>query len=371
MRRKLALVLLSVLLTFVALEFGWRAYVANYGTERQRVLYLYSRAEIVAQTSLIRPLPFVTYGLSPDHKEINSLGYRGPEITVPKPPNTYRIVSLGGSTTYGYFLDSYDKAYPHQLQLALADEYGLENIEVVNVGVPAYSTWESSVNFVLRVLDLEPDMVTIYHAVNDLVPRLVSPHAYRGGFEARGVWALPDTVPPSALLRLVMYKLGHPIQIDFGVHDYFRPPPGISRCSLATDMPEPQCRTLDIPVADLFRENPPIYFERNLNNIISVAKGLDIEVLLLTFAYSPYYYDTWFGDVMIHEILQQEVARHNEIIREIAATRSTLFYDLAQHMPIDRTFWYNGLHHTLPGTREMARQIAEYLAGTGVLARAG
>ena len=362
---KLALIALSVLLAIFALELGWRFYVANFGTDSQRIMYLYSRADIVAETSLIRPLPFVSYGLSPNHNEINSLGYRGPEIVLPKPPDTYRIVSLGGSTTYGYFVDSYDKAYPHQLQLELANEYGLSNIEVVNAGVPAYSTWETSVNFMLRVLDLEPDLVIVYHAVNDLVPRLVSPNAYSGGFEARGTWTLPDTeLPASALQRLVMYKLGHPIQVEFGVHDYFGLPEGISRCSLATDTPEPQCRLLDIPVPDLFRTNPPTYFERNLNNIISIAQNLDIEVLMLTFAYSPYHYDTWFGDVMIHEILQQEVARHNEIVREVAAARSTLFYDLAEYMPIDRVYWYNGLHHTLAGTSEMARQIASYLVDT-------
>ena len=367
MRRKIALVALSVALTIGALEFGWRFYVANFGSEIQRALYLYSRAEIVAKTSLFRALPFVNYGLSPAHDQVSAQGYRGPEVTIPKPPGAFRIVSLGGSTTYGAFLDSYDKTYPHQLQLSLTNDYGLDHVEVVNAGVQLYSSWETSVNFMLRILDLEPDLVTVYHAVNDLETRLVSPEVYGGGYEARGTWQLPDNeLPASALQRLVMHKLGQSVQLEFGLNDYFAIAGNIGKCRVATHLPEPVCRTLDMSVEDLFRANPPIYFERNLGNVISVAQPLGIEVLLLTWAYSPYKYDTPFGDVMRHEIFQREIASHNEIIRGLAAERGTLFLDLAEQMPIDSEYWFNGMHKTLAGTREMARRMAGYLVATGV-----
>ncbi len=368
MGRKFALIALSVLLTIAALEIGWRFYVANFGSEIQRALYLYSREEIAAKTSLFRALPFVNYGLSPAHHEVSAQGYRGPEVEIPKPPDVFRIVSLGGSTTYGAFLDSYEKTYPHQLQLALADDYGLDHIEVINAGVQLYSSWESSVNFMLRILDLEPDLITVYHAVNDLETRLVSPEVYGGGYEARGTWQLPDNeLPASALQRLVMRKLGQSVQLEFGLNDYFAIADNIGKCRVATDLPEPVCRTLDMTVEDLFRANPPIYFERNLGNIISVAQPLGIEVLLLTWAYSPYQYDSPFGDVMRHEVFQREIASHNEIIRGLAAARGTLFLDLARQMPIDRQYWFNGMHKTLTGTREMARQMADYLVSSGAL----
>ena len=368
MRRKFALAVLSVLLTIMALEFGWRFYVANFGSEAQRALYLYSRAEIVSNTSLFRALPFVNYGLSPAHDEVSAQGYRGPEVSIPKPPNVFRIVSLGGSTTYGAFLDSYEKTYPHQLQLALVNEYGLDQVEVVNAGVQLYSSWESSVNFMLRILDLEPDLITVYHAVNDLETRLVSPEVYSGGYEARGTWRLPDeALPASALQRLVMHKLGHSVQLQFGLNDYFAIADHIGKCRVATDLPEPVCRTLDISVEDLFHANPPIYFARNLGNIVSVAEPLGIEVLLLTWAYSPYKYDTPFGDVMIHEVFQREIANHNQIIRELAAARGTLFLDLAEQMPVDREYWFNGMHKTLAGTQEMARQMASFLVSAGAI----
>ena len=368
MRRKVLLAALSVLLTLMALEIGWRIYVANFGTERQRALYLYSRAQIAAETSLFRALPFVNYGLSPAHDEVNAQGYRGPVVKIPKPPGIFRIVSLGGSTTYGAFLDSYEKTYPHQLQLELAEAYGLDHIEVVNAGVPGYSSWETAVNFLLRIQDLDPDLITVYHAVNDLETRLVSPESYSGGYEARGTWRLPEAeLPASALQRLVMRKLGRAVELEIGLNDYFSVRGDIGKCRVATDLPEPVCRTLDVSVAELFSANPPIYFERNLSNIISMARQLEIKALLLTWAYSPYKYDTPFGDVMIHDSFQREIARHNDMIRKLAAARGTLFLDAAEQMPIDREYWFSGIHKTLTGTREMARLMASYLVSSGAL----
>ncbi|MGH7263548.1 MAG: hypothetical protein ACREMB_01680, partial [Candidatus Rokuibacteriota bacterium] len=32
----------------------------------------------------------------------NAMGFRGPLVAVPKPPGTYRILLLGGSTTHGW-----------------------------------------------------------------------------------------------------------------------------------------------------------------------------------------------------------------------------------------------------------------------------
>ena len=113
----------------LALEVGWRAYVSNFGTQRQKVLYLYTRAEVDALQSLFRGMPFLNYGLTPGREDVNSLGYRGEDIAQPKPPDAYRIVAMGGSTTYGGYLDSYKDGWPYKLQQRLRMDHGYEQVE--------------------------------------------------------------------------------------------------------------------------------------------------------------------------------------------------------------------------------------------------
>ncbi len=38
---------------------------------------------------------------------VNEAGYRGPEFEVPKPPKLFRIVALGGSSTFSYQTDDF------------------------------------------------------------------------------------------------------------------------------------------------------------------------------------------------------------------------------------------------------------------------
>jgi lysophospholipase L1-like esterase len=99
----------------------------------------------------------------------------------------FRIVALGGSTTYGISLPM-NRTYPAQLQQILRDEYGYTQVEVINAGVIAYNSWDLLAEFEYRVLDLNPDMVIVYEGINDVVARLVDPRYYNGANPARGTW---------------------------------------------------------------------------------------------------------------------------------------------------------------------------------------
>ena len=307
-------------------------------------------------------------GLSPTHEYVNSRGYRGPEIALPKPRDVYRIVALGGSTTFGLFLDSWQLTYPYKLEQHLRSDYGYSQVEVINAGVPQYSTWESAVNMLLRIPDLEPDMVIIYHGINDVGVRLTDPEYFDGLYSARGYWTdQDDPLPPSSLLRFAMKRLGFELQADYTLDAKFRFPDGIRGCEPDASRTEGRCQGYDMSASDVLSANPPIYFERNVRNIIRLARGMNSEVLLLTWAYSPLDFPIEGGGGMVYTYLQDGVDEHNAIVRKIAEEEGTLFYDLAASMPIDQKFWVNGIHMKAAGTAEMARQLAEYLVSTGAL----
>lgn len=368
MRSKIAIILASIAFTLLILELGVRLYLSQYGDERQKILYLYSRDEINQKQTLLQGLAYLNYGLSTTQDPVNSLGYRGPEIAIPKPTDTYRIVAVGGSTTYGLFLDLWQLAYPRQLEEMLQRDYGYDQVEVINAGVPQYSTWESAVNMLLRIPDLEPDLVIIYHGINDVGVRLTDPEFYDGLNSSKGYWVdRDDPLPPSALWRFALKRLGYELPVAYELDTTFKRPDGIRSCDQDASGAETVCRGFDMTASEVMLANPPIYFERNLRNMILLARGMSSDVLLLTWAYSPLDFPEAGGGGMVQQHLQDGVDEHNAIVRRLADEESTLFFDLAASMPIDEQYWVNGVHMQAAGTAEMARQIAENLAASGVL----
>ena len=100
--------------------------------------------------------------------EINSLGFRGPEIAVPKPAGVLRIAFLGASTTFCAEVCSDRAAWPHLVIENLKTVSPGQSFDYINAGVPGYLASTSMQNLVHRVAPLEPDIIVIYHATNDL-----------------------------------------------------------------------------------------------------------------------------------------------------------------------------------------------------------
>lgn len=96
----------------------------------------------------------------------NALGLRGAAIG-PKQPGEVRILCLGESTTFGVKVSD-DKTYCTRLEELLRGAGG--NYRVINAGVSAYSSFQSLVYFEERGLALDPDVVVLYHWVNDTLP---------------------------------------------------------------------------------------------------------------------------------------------------------------------------------------------------------
>ncbi len=94
---------------------------------------------------------------------INSLGFRGPEISVAK-EGLYRIVALGESTTFGMTLQPGDKPWPEVLAQIIRQRLKTRRpVQVINAGVPAYSLQGSLRRLPREILPLKPDMIISYH----------------------------------------------------------------------------------------------------------------------------------------------------------------------------------------------------------------
>jgi len=95
----------------------------------------------------------------------NKFHVRGPAFAAAKTPARMRVVCLGASPTFGWGVNE-ESAYPAVVARLLARQ-GI-NAEVINGGVPGYTSWQG-MHFLERdVLAWSPDAVTVAYDLNDL-----------------------------------------------------------------------------------------------------------------------------------------------------------------------------------------------------------
>jgi lysophospholipase L1-like esterase len=95
----------------------------------------------------------------------NSLGYRSPEFTLQKPPDTIRVVCFGDSSTFGIGTRMED-TWPALLEVYL-NESSEQKFQVINAGVPGYTSHQGLQHMRQELDRLNPDVVFASYANND------------------------------------------------------------------------------------------------------------------------------------------------------------------------------------------------------------
>lgn len=300
MKANIILLLVSSLLSLIALEWVVEYWLLNIATPKQLSRYgtfeqiQESRTVMFSRDRYLQYVPAPGYKNRAGSNKHNSLGFRGDEIEVPKPDGVFRIVTVGGSTTYTSAVYDYTKSYPYLMQ-SLLREQGHSSVEVVNAGVVGYSSWESLINLQFRVLDLEPDIVIVYHALNDVPPRFVYPStAYRGdnsGSREPYTPRVESFLDLSAAMRIARTELGLRKPLGgLGIARTFEFVPTNYAFQWLTQIRRgdyPSGIFAEQPAEAMVSSNRPVFYERNIRNMVAIAKEHDIEIVLATFAVSP------------------------------------------------------------------------------------
>lgn len=135
---------------------------------------------------------------------VNTHGFRGPPIQTKKAEGVRRILLLGDSSVYGHGVGQ-QYTFAHHLNNALGP-----SIEVINLGVPGYSSAQSLNLLELRGWELEPDLIVVASLWSDnnfdafVDKELLSEQlAFSGGW----MGSLSRVLTHSALYRWLDWKL--------------------------------------------------------------------------------------------------------------------------------------------------------------------
>lgn len=108
------------------------------------------------------------YGMfaQPTPIRINAQGFRGKDFSPDKPPGTFRIISMGESSTFGFYArDEY--TYPALLERLLAQRLRGRTVEVINSGIPDANSDNILAMLHQELLRYQPDLLTLYAGYND------------------------------------------------------------------------------------------------------------------------------------------------------------------------------------------------------------
>jgi len=206
-RQKVWLPLVSILLILALLE-GGAALLLKVGGDQSSSGVRFEVQEVWNHggNSFHKPDPTLAWvakpGFTGGEIRINQLGFRGGEVTSPKPEGVYRIVLLGNSVTFGYGV-SEEATYGAVLSRDLNAQRtqftdGTEKqIEVINAGVIGYTSWQGRLLLERSMAILEPDLIVVTFGYNDHhsavesdAERYVNPHyhAVLNAFRQRSLY---------------------------------------------------------------------------------------------------------------------------------------------------------------------------------------
>jgi hypothetical protein len=117
----------------------------------------------------------------------NELGFRGRETTRNKPTDVHRILGLGDSFTFGTGVRR-EHTFLHRLEEILNEESDMDEVEVLNLGVPGWDTMAEVGLLNHSGLDLEPDEVLLCFFLNDAGGATTSLFYELAGDEPLPIW---------------------------------------------------------------------------------------------------------------------------------------------------------------------------------------
>lgn len=353
----LAGVLLYEILLLLFMEIALRIFIVGefkYGWKsgiNQRLLQNFSKPKMAS----FKGHPYALYVKIPDAGGLypsNNLGYTGKRpVSIKKSSGKVRIYVVGGSTVEGIDpAQGPDSHWPAKVQDLLNERFKGEVTEVINAGAAAYTSAESFSEFAFRGIDLNPDILLIYHNVND-VGSIQMTDGFKSDYSHIRVqkpWKLSWAHSLPNLRFILTYQLiRNSIIGRFGTTN-----------ALMFQISNPPWKSTED-----FDEDRVRVFKRNIRNMIAVAQINFVKPIIVKWECD------WGSDWVPAEltgspkaVLLRKLIRYleanNRALQELAAEHNLPFIDVGPFAP---DCFSDHVHFNAKGLDEMASRISRQI----------
>ncbi len=287
-------------------------------------------------------------------------GYRGEDIESPKSQNEIRIVIFGGSHVFDPFAPL-GESWPQQTEKLLHDQ-GLQNVRVINAGVPGYRTFDAIGSLLGELHFFEPDYFVLCNSYNDLK---YFPWISREKTPLRN---LPASDPNQSWN---MYgRQGGFFQNTFG---NLRIGMALKKWWWFDREGKQQADDLDFvksgqPTASSNCEDAHRQYAVNVETIITVCRSLDIRPILFTEGSLVTYQSIDLvksrnekqSTGLSLEGIAEELGHCDFILKSLASKHKVPFFDLAEKVEGRPGYFSDIIHFSNEGRKMAAIQTANY-----------
>jgi lysophospholipase L1-like esterase len=277
--------------------------------------------------------------------KINSSGFRGPELMNPKHHSTVRLAFVGASTTFCAEVSSNELTWPHLVWRKLQGSKLDAEFDYVNAAVPGYTVKTSLKNLQYRLKSLQPDIVVIYHATNDLSydTRVMAIH--------QGIYRISDREGDGILKYSLLWSL---VRKNFKIMK--RRKESINEIKLEYD-PRKISKRFKVKLQKLVKESQEI---SKLVAIATFSYKIRREQAYeeqLQNANTALYYMPY----MSIEGLLNGYEEYNRIIREVAKETGAMIIEGEMSIPGNDIYFRDSIHFTDSGSKLMAKRVSDAL----------
>jgi lysophospholipase L1-like esterase len=285
------------------------------------------------------------------HITHNSHGWRGDEFQMAKKPGRFRIVAVGGSSTYGVQVSA-ESTWPKLLQDQLGSGY-----DVINLGGIGSGSVKHLILTALLFSDLKPDIAIYYCGWNDAhVQHIANLKADYSDFHGKLVMSIgmsgfqrSEALASLYFIKRLLLHFFFPAMEDVAVHASRYVSPTKDAFTDRVDQ-----RALDL-------------WERNLKLIAELCttqgvRPIFVPQIMNWQALASDKPDAWFPYVRDRDVKKIMAAYHTSM-ESVARQEGVTYVGEALDVPFSSADFMDIGHFSPEGNRRFARLLAERIKG--------
>lgn len=318
--------------------------------------------------------PYLNYTNNPrfiDYEGRHTINHTGikrtEDIAFAKEDSVYRIIFLGGSTTFGE-VENPDSTYPALLEKSINSKLSnitnkYSKVECLNCGLPSGTSAEILTHYAFKLSYLKANLVVIHAGLNDAATYLFTADgSYQPDYgTCRAPYPSGIRLSPavrclfrSKAVAYFLLRFVYNSYVGGGAEEniFFKAAPEVSWFTYGND--------------SIFSPNYNAFYN-NVKNVITLAKQKQQAVLLVTEVINPVRQKSSLPDSSMN-IVTKGLQKHTAFMQQLSVEYSTPFCQLPDSVFTENTFLPGDVIH-LNGTGEALKAQNIEKALSAIIAR--